>query len=273
MKIIPVSELYGYNFSVEVINTLRLFWHDRDTFNCMDKPKKTDILVYLDNCRAEYTLPNGERILAEPGSLVYAPAESRYLIRIFDRKDPYAGTVGTNFLLLDHMREPFLLSDSITVFSGIDCRNLVSELAQISASMVPSPARMKARFYDILMRLCDDHRMGLESRFQIIVKGIRYLENDPDQTLSIAEIAAMCNISEIYFRRLFKAYAGLSPIDYRINSKLERSKQLLRYEDLTTEQIAALLHFSTPSYFCKQFKKHTGRTPSEYRRCYNPKDK
>ncbi len=273
MKIIPVSELYGYNFSVEVINTLRLHWRNRECFDCLQNPKKTDLLLYLHKCRGEYTLPDGSKIYAEPGNLVYTPAGSRYQLRIFDIEDAQSSTVGTNFLLLDHENKPFLLSDAITVFPDIDCQNPVNELEQISSSMHPSPARMKARFYDIMIRLSDDSRQRLTPRFQIISEGIHYMENDPKQELSIAQVADLCSISEIYFRRLFKEYAGCSPIEYRLKAKLERAKQLLLYETLSTEQITDLLNFSTPSYFCSQFKKHTGKTPMEYRKKYTQQQK
>ncbi len=266
MKIIPVSELYGYNFSVDVINALRQFWIKRDSFNCMDQPKKTNLLLYLHNCCAEYTLPDGQTMRAEPGSLVYTPAGSRYRIRIFDLQDAQSSTVGTNFLLWDQEDHPFLLSDTIEIFPNIDCCNLVNELEQISSSVLPSPSRMKARFYDILMLLCDDSRLRLAPRFQVISKGIQYMERDLLQELSIPQIASLCGISDIYFRRLFKEYSGLSPIDYRQKAKLERAKMLLRYEDITAAQIAQLLHFSSTSYFCRLFKKYTGKSPIEYRK-------
>lgn len=273
MKTIPVSELYGYNFSVEVINTLRMYWHNREYFDCLQAPKKTDLLLYLHKCRGEYTLPDGNKIYAEPGNLVYTPAGSRYRLRIFDREEAQSSTVGTNFLLLDHENKPFLLSNTITVFPDIDCQAPINELERLSSSMCPSPARMKARFYDIMIRLSEDSRQRLTPRFQVIGKGIHYMENDPKQELSISQVADLCNISEIYFRRLFKEYAGCSPIEFRLNAKIERAKQLLLYETLSTEQIADLLNFSTSSYFCSQFKKHTGKTPLEYRKRYTQQQK
>ena len=91
------------------------------------------------------------------------------------------------------------------------------------------------------------------------------MEQDPRQLLSIKEVAELCDVSEIYFRRLFKEYAGVSPIEYRMHTKIEKAKKYLQYDQMNTDEISALLGFTDPSYFCRQFKKHTGMTPTEYR--------
>ena len=91
------------------------------------------------------------------------------------------------------------------------------------------------------------------------------MEENPSQNLSINEIAKMCNVSEIYFRRLFKEYSGLSPVEYRIKRKIEKAKSYLDYDNLNISEIADILGFTDTAYFCKQFKAHTGTTPLNYK--------
>ena len=76
----------------------------------------------------------------------------------------------------------------------------------------------------------------------------------------------MCNVSEAYFRRLFKVYSGMSPVEYRTVSKICRAKQYLEDDELTVSEIADKLKFADTSYFVKQFKRATGKTPNEYRK-------
>ena len=38
------------------------------------------------------------------------------------------------------------------------------------------------------------------------------------------------------------------------------------YTDLSIAQIASMLGFSSPEYFCRWFKHYLGKTPSEYRK-------
>lgn len=267
MQIIPISELYGCHFSAEVVNTLRLHWRkgERDTFSSIGMPKKANLLLYLDRCSAEYTLLDGQTLHAGPGDLVYTPMGSQYKLRIYGLQDASAGTVGTNFFLYDDHGAPFLLSDTVMVFSDIVCKQHVDALESLSKAMLCCPSRMKAQFYELLMLICEKNTGAPDKRFGVIRKGIRYMEQDCSQQLSISQIAALCSVSEVYFRRLFKEYSGMSPVDYRMHTKMERAKSHLLYDELTTAQIATLLGFESASYFCRQFKKRTGLSPQEYR--------
>ncbi len=50
-----------------------------------------------------------------------------------------------------------------------------------------------------------------------------------------------------------------------ITQKIERVKELLRYEELTLSQIADQMHYSSVAYLSNQFKKVTGISPSQYK--------
>ena len=105
-------------------------------------------------------------------------------------------------------------------------------------------------------------------KFNIISNGIKYLEETPNPEMSIANIAKLCGVSEIYFRTLFTKYSGMSPNAYKLNSKIEQAKQLLVNNSVSIMEIAEICNFSSTPYFCKQFKKKTGMTPSEYRNSF-----
>ena len=47
--------------------------------------------------------------------------------------------------------------------------------------------------------------------------------------------------------------------------KIEEAKKLLR-ENFSPAEIANQLYFESPTYFTKVFKKHTGTTPSAYKK-------
>ncbi len=269
MKIIPLSELYGYNYSVDVINALKQFWHENKTFSSINSPKKTSMLLYLDCVKAEYTTKNKNTIIAEEGSLVYVPEGSEYTVRFFDFQNKASNTVGINFYLYDSFGEKFILDNNILVFSGLDVKSLVDKIDSSSESLLPSPAVMKAGVYDIFTLILK--KQTLNKKFHVIKKGIDYLENNLSQELSIKEIAKMCNVSEIYFRRLFKEYSKKSPIEYRMTSKMEKAKKYLVFDNLNVTEIAEILGFTDASYFCKQFKKHTGLSPLDYKQIEDKK--
>ena len=101
-------------------------------------------------------------------------------------------------------------------------------------------------------------------KYSIISKGIYALENTCVNDIKISDLAKKCNVSPIYFRKLFKEYAGISPMEYKLNALIAQAKQQLVYSDKSAGEIADNLGFSSASYFCRIFKKNTGLTPLQY---------
>lgn len=78
-------------------------------------------------------------------------------------------------------------------------------------------------------------------------------------------IAEQVGMSYSWFRRLFKKYTNLAPIQYLNELKIQKSKELLTNTALSSQEIAYQVGFETPYYFCIVFKKRTGLSPLEYR--------
>lgn len=77
--------------------------------------------------------------------------------------------------------------------------------------------------------------------------------------------AEMMNISPQYLSRLVFEVSGISASDWINRAVILQAKLLLRSSQLSIEQIAEELHFSTTPYFCRFFKREVGVTPSKYR--------
>jgi AraC-like DNA-binding protein len=64
----------------------------------------------------------------------------------------------------------------------------------------------------------------------------------------------------------FKNIFGISPNQYVITKRITMAKRLLRFSDMTLEEISEKCGFYDPSYLNKQFKSSEGLTASEFRR-------
>lgn len=82
--------------------------------------------------------------------------------------------------------------------------------------------------------------------------------------LRIADLAALCGISEVYFRRIFHALHGKSPKEYVIDMRIERARRLLSDGSFTVREVAALCGYFEETHFSREFKRHTGCSPSDY---------
>ncbi|MBE7043169.1 MAG: helix-turn-helix transcriptional regulator [Ruminococcaceae bacterium] len=265
MKTINLTDLYNYNYSLDVLNALKQYWDTRDFYHCIGTPKDKNMLLYLDDLEAEYTLKDGKKIYASYGDLVYLPIGSEYHTKFYNKKSKNANTIGINFFLYDENLCSFNFSNSIMVFKSTDCGHFVRKANMASELAIPCYGEMKAAVYDIVSLLSKNQKRKSLHKFHVIEKGISHIDENLAQNLSVKELSQMCNISEIYFRRLFKEYSGLSPVSYIIKRKIEKAKSYLEYDDLNVTEIADSLGFTDTAYFCKQFKLHTGTTPLKYK--------
>ncbi len=268
MDIIPIEKLYDRNFSLNVINALQLLWQARKSFSCIGMPKEKNILVYFHKITARYTLKDGSTFTASDGDTVYAPMGSEYIIDSFEPEEPTGCTVGVNFFAFDECGEQFVLSDKPIKLNADDRGQyypLFLKMSRTSEANVVCYAKLKSAMYEIFSQFCSSRLKRANSKFDMIAKGIMYMEEDPEQKLSITEVAKMCNVSESYFRKLFREYSSYSPTEYRINGKIEKAKQYLVFDGLTVSEVSQKLDFSDVSYFSKLFSKKCGMSPAEYK--------
>lgn len=93
-----------------------------------------------------------------------------------------------------------------------------------------------------------------------------YLDNNYAENLTLDALATHFQISKYHMARQFKRQYNVSIINYVIQRRITRSKELLRYSSLPISEIAAAVGIHDSAYFNKQFRKIEGITASEYRR-------
>lgn len=86
-----------------------------------------------------------------------------------------------------------------------------------------------------------------------------------DARLSLAELAALCDLSERHFHRSFKASTGQTPLDFVVQQRMESAKRLLSSADVAIVSVALAVGFANPGHFARAFQAATGMTPSAYR--------
>lgn len=89
-------------------------------------------------------------------------------------------------------------------------------------------------------------------------------ENYLKKDFSLQETANRSQISETYFRKLFKEEMGVSPKKYVIRQRMEHAAYLIRTGYFTLQEIADRCGYEDYKHFSTEFKKIEGVSPSEY---------
>jgi len=82
-------------------------------------------------------------------------------------------------------------------------------------------------------------------------------------------LADKFHISYQHISFLFSSKEGITIEKYFINQKIEKTKELLVYNELTLSEISYQLGYSSVQHLSNQFKKITGFTPSEFKKLRN----
>lgn len=93
-----------------------------------------------------------------------------------------------------------------------------------------------------------------------------FIEEHLSENLCLARVAGMVHFSQYHFARLFRKTVGVSPHQYVIRRRVERTKLLLLATDWTLAAIAPEVGFASGSHLALQFKRVTGTSPKHYRR-------
>lgn len=98
-----------------------------------------------------------------------------------------------------------------------------------------------------------------------------YIDLSYYEKISLDILSEKFYISKYYMAREFKKKYGISIIQYTINQKITKSKELLRYTNLQIDEIASQVGIDDNSYFNKIFQKMEDITASEYRKQWRNK--
>jgi len=102
-----------------------------------------------------------------------------------------------------------------------------------------------------------------KSRFEI-QKAIEYLKIHYMDPLRVQDIASLVNLSENYFSNLFTKETGKTFTHYLQETRVEKSKELLRNRQADWVEVGAQVGFEDPKYFSKIFKRYVGLTPVQF---------
>ena len=92
-----------------------------------------------------------------------------------------------------------------------------------------------------------------------------YVEEHLADSVLLSQLAEVARLSPFHFSRAFKQSFGLPPLRYVTSRRIARAKTLLAREGSIT-QVGLAVGFGETSSFTTAFRRHTGVTPTVFRR-------
>jgi len=102
-------------------------------------------------------------------------------------------------------------------------------------------------------------------QYKTVLPAIHYIDQNFSSNIDIDTLSKICLMSKTNFRRIFTKVFSLSPIQYLLDVRINRARDLLKQSTKTVEEIAHLTGFKDVEYFCRTYKKRTGVTPTQER--------
>ena len=211
--------------------------------------------IHLLKGNMQYQFPDGSDLYVQEGEMVYVPKHCRY-VSTYPAEETMVAVL--NF---DLSRESNLqLPQEVTVLSGVPQRIFKGFTNQL----VPmNSLQCAARVYELLDILFRNPP-AVAKKYRRLQPAIEYIEKHPALDVNVDFYANLCGMSTSGFRRSFRDYVGVSPIEYRNDLRLRYAKMLLASGEYSAEEVARQSGFNNISFFYRLFRRKFGTSPGKF---------
>lgn len=208
----------------------------------------------------EVIFENGTSLKAEKNSIVFFPKHSNYIVET----EKHGGRCyAINF----DMYEEIELKEFL--FTPKNSQELLKHFQNAEriwrTRAMGYYEKSCSELYTILFKLKQELSKEYmpQDKSSKILPAVKFInENYTSENISIAYLASLCGISEVYFRKIFRNVYGTPPLQYINFLKLTHAKELIISGECSVHKAAELSGFFDDSYFSREFKKEFGISPS-----------
>lgn len=136
---------------------------------------------------------------------------------------------------------------------------------QAYKNLVQASAAMHQLLGDLFGQICQ-RSAPQESASARIERTLAMMRKNLSTHVSIHELAASAGMSHAYFTMQFRKHTGQSPRSFFNRQRIAKACEYLAATDTKVDNVARLVGYEDPFYFCRLFKRITQQTPTIYRR-------
>lgn len=218
-----------------------------------------------------YTAKSGDLVYYRPGDVRTArtfehspvrcfAADFDYVCPVYDRENGEWRTEVPPLPLpfYQTITDPYLFDRLTGLFTSLTRSSLSGPVGAVKS-------RQRAIFTEILELLIHYTNGGSYSYSDAgkVSAVINHMTEHFAESITLTRLAEVVGISESHLGKIFKAVTGKPPIDYLLDIRINRAKELLS-DGVSVTETSRLVGFNDIYYFSRAFKKREGVSPSVY---------
>lgn len=133
----------------------------------------------------------------------------------------------------------------------------------------PELVDLESRLKNLGFEMLDDKKSRLIDKIKTSIIELVHRKDSLDKIKLSDYLKSQVNYDYNHISHIFSSIEGVTIEQYFINQKIEKIKEWLVYDELTTAEIALRLGYSSLAHLSGQFKKTTGMTPSQFKKLNN----
>ena len=98
-----------------------------------------------------------------------------------------------------------------------------------------------------------------------LVRVLRLVKHDMTKRPTLAEVASTAGLEKTYFATYFRREVGCSFLEWSSRIRVEQARHLLADRGVPISHVAAAVGYGDVTTFERNFRKHSGVTPRQYR--------
>ena len=264
------SKLPYAEFQIEILSVVKQYWDDINGWTeFISTPRYSSaLLMVVSDTTVRYTDNSGDTFTADNGDIVYCPFGSKYKFEIISPANiNYFGKVKTlciNFNMIRPDKKIITLSRKPIKVVNFKSAQLEKDFFDVSKYAL-KPMVRRYKLYKIMKSIIDIYSNNSEN-VSLLQEAVKYIEEHYTDNYKISSLAEKFNLSESHFRKLFREFTGLSPIEYRNGLRIEHAKELLSQNTASVSEVAIAVGIEDQFYFSRIFKEYEGISPIQYKK-------
>ena len=229
-------------------------------------------LIYVCEGQCVVKLEDGVQIAYPGDCILYRPGEVQDYF-LAKKTQPCTYWIHFTGEICEKIFAELALQDVHIIKSGQnrEIHHLMSRICRYYNLQTPNYELICSGLLQSILALISNQIYGenghtVERRRDKIRELISWVKLVPNLYITVGECAQFCGLSKPHFTRVFKQVTGMPPVQFMLQIRIDRAKELLDFTDKSIAEIAEASGFTDQNYFARTFKSLTGMSPTQYRR-------